>query len=435
MKVAPLSTEQAPPIDVPLRFFAIAPFFLMLAALLLATAGRNPFTDMHSAAMIAVTHCITLGFMAMVMLGAIQQMLPVVIGSPMPAPRLIAWLTYLPLLAGSLLLPGGFMLGRPDLLNLSWPLLGLAFLIFISAALHSLVRAAAQNSTRTAILLSILSLALAVSVGMLLARGYAAGIPLPYNSLATAHVSLALGGWITLLIAGVSYQVVPMFQITPNYPKWLTVGLAPALFAVLLLNLVPLLYPAPEWLALVAEIIFWLLAGGFAIATLWLQNQRRRRVPDPTLSFFRLGMASLLLAAIFSLASHFSPATHDVFRMLSGLAFLAGFAMSLAQGMLYKIIPFLVWFHLFRGGINAVKAGIPNMKEIIQERWMWLHLRIHVVTLLAALLAPFQDIAAWIVVVGLLAQGILLSYAAFTGISVYRNTLSRIEMMPAQESH
>jgi len=38
--------------------------------------------------------------------------------------------------------------------------------------------------------------------------------------------------------------------------------------------------------------------------------------------------------------------------------------MSVVQGMLYKIVPFLVWFHLFRGG---VKTGVPNMKKIIPE--------------------------------------------------------------------
>lgn len=428
MKIASLSTDQAPPIGVPLRFFAVAPLFLMLAALMLAMGGSNPFADTHSAALLAATHCVTLGFMAMIMLGAIQQILPVVIGSPMPASRLVAWLTFLPLTVGTLLLSSGFMLGKPELLNLSWPLLGLAFLIFISASLIGLARAPAQNATKTAILLSILSLAGAVTLGILLAHGYATGLMLPYTKLATAHINLALGGWVMLLIVGVSYQVVPMFQLTPNYPKWLTAGLTPAIFAVLLLNLALLLpEPAPHWIGFIAESLFWLLAACFAVVTLNLQSRRRRRAPDATLSFFRLGMLSLLFAALFSLASLLSPTTGDYLGTLSALAFLLGFAMSLIQGMLYKIIPFLVWFHLFRGGIKAVKAGVPNMKEIIPEPWMWRHLWLHVSTLLAALLAPLWNAAAWLVMLGLLLQGVLLSYAVFTGISVYRRTLKRVE--------
>ena len=90
MKIASLSTEQAPPISVPLRFFTAAPLFLLLAALILVSGADNPFANMRSPALLAATHCITLGFMAMVMLGAMQQILPVVIGCPMPASQLTA---------------------------------------------------------------------------------------------------------------------------------------------------------------------------------------------------------------------------------------------------------------------------------------------------------------------------------------------------------
>src|SRR3989338_1739211 len=428
MKIASLSPEQAPPIGVPLRFFAVAPVFLILAALLLAMGEGNPFANPHSPALLAATHSITLGFMAMVMVGAIQQVVPVIIGSQIPAPRLIAWLTMLPLMAGALLLATGFALGKPELLDLSWSLLGFAFLIFIGASLFSLVRANAKNPTRTALLLSVLSLAAAVTLGMLLARGYAAGLAIPFSRLATAHISMALGGWVMLLIIGVSYQVVPMFQLTPNYPKWLTGYLTPAIFAALLSSLIPLLFETvPHWPGLIAETIFWILASSFAAVTLKLQSQRRRRVPDATLSFFRMGMIALLVAALFSLASFLLPASGDHLRMLSILTFLLGFAMSVMLGMLYKIVPFLVWFHLFRGGTNPTTTRIPNMKEIIPERWMWWHIWLHGVTLFAALLATRLDMAAWLVVVGLLMQGILLGYAVFTGISVYRGTLRRIE--------
>jgi len=97
--------------------------------------------------------------------------------------------------------------------------------------------------------------------------------------------------------------------------------------------------------------------------------------------------------------------------------------MSLMHGMLYKIVPFLVWFHLFRGG---VKSGVPNMKEIIPETWMWRHLWLHRSTLLGALFAPWWNAAAWLVEVGLLLQGMLLGYALFIAIAVYRRTLERI---------
>lgn len=423
MKIISLNTEQAPPISVPLRFFAAAPLFLLLASLMLMFRADNPFANIHSPALLAATHCITLGFLTMIMLGAMQQILPVVIGSPMSASRLTVWLTFLPLLSGALLLPAGFMLGKPVLINLAWPLLGLAFIAFISASLISLALSPAHNATKTAMLLSILTLSGAIALGMLLVHGYATGSLLPYDKLATAHISLALGGWVMLLIVGVSYQVVPMFQLTPNYPEWLVNGLTPAMFIVLLLSLLPLLLETkPHWLVIVTQGLFWFLASSFALTTLSLQSKRRRRVADATLSFFRLGMMALICAALFALAALFFSDT-DHLGTVSAVLFLLGFAMSLMHGMLYKIVPFLVWFHLFRGG---VKSGVPNLKEIIPETWKWRHLWLHRSTLLAALFAPWWNAAAWLVAVGLLLQGILLGYAHIIAITVYRRAYKRI---------
>ncbi len=429
MKIASLSTDQSPPISIPLSFFALAPLFLVLAAAMLALGGDNPFADAHAPAMLAATHCITLGFMASVMFGATQQILPVLVGSRMPASRLVAWCSLLPLVLGVLSLCAGFILGRPAWLNLAWPLLGFAFLTFISASLVSLARAAVRNNTKTAILLSIISLALAVTLGVLLARGYATGANLPYVELATVHIKLSLGGWVMLLIIGVSYQVVPMFQLTPNYPKWLSAALTPAIFAILLSTAVFLLVePYPHWIAVFTECLFWLLAVCFATVTLDLQRRRRRRVPDATLSFFRLGMISLLFAALFSLAALLYPTADTYLRTLSVLAFLIGFAMSVMYGMLYKIIPFLVWFHLFRGGM---KSGVPNMKQIIPETWMWRHYRLQLGTLLAVICAQFWNVAAWAVMLGLLLQGLLLATAVFTAIAVYRKNARRINLAQA----
>lgn len=427
MKPIPLNTSQAPPISVPLRYFAAAPLFLLLASLMLATGTGHPLADIHSPVLLAATHCITLGFMATIMAGAMHQIMPVVIGSPMPASRLTASLIFAPLMSGALLLPAGFILGKPVLLNLAWPLLGFALITFIGASLIGLMRAPAHNATRTAILLSILTLGGSVALGMLLAHGYASGSSLPYAKLAAAHISLSLGGWVTLLIVGVSYQVVPMFQLTPAYPQWLAKGLSPAIFAVLLLGLLPLPFVSrSHWIVIAAQCMFWMFAGCFAVVTLGLQHKRRRRVADATLSFFRLGMLALLGAALFALASLFLPAA-DRLNILSAMLFLLGFAMSLIHGMLYKIIPFLVWFHLFRGGI---KRGIPNMKEVIPETWMWRHLWLHLGTLIAALLASRWDVAIWLAALGLFLQGLLLAYAHFIAISVYRRTLVHIDRDP-----
>jgi len=424
MKLISLSTEQAPPISVPLRFFAVAPFFLLLAALILAMTAGNPFANIRTPALIAATHSITLGFVTMIMMGALQQVLPVVLGSTLPAPRLLAWLTQLPLISGTLLLSGGFLSGRPELLSAAWPTLGLAFAVFIGATLFGLARASTQNASKTAIVLSIFALIGAVTLGMLMLYGYSMGLPFHYASIATAHITLALGGWAMLLIIGVSYQVVPMFQLTPQYSKWLTASLAPVIFAVLLIKMILLVIDSPpRWAEFIADNLFWLFSIFFSIATLMLQHWRKRRIPDATLQFFRIGMVSLLSVSLLAIATQ-TLIRSERLQIVAALIFILGFAMSLILGMLYKIVPFLIWFHLFRGGSFL---NIPNMKEIIPEPWIWRHLWLHLGTLAVALLAPCWMVAAWLLMLCLLLQGLLLGYTLFGAIAVYRRTLYRLE--------
>lgn len=424
MKLVSLSTEQAPHISVPLRFFAVAPLFLLLTALLLATADGNPFLYQRGPALLAATHTLTLGFISMIMLGALQQMLPVVVGSSLPLAGLVAWLSHVALIAGTLLFAAGFLRGLPQLMSAAWHALGLGFAIFIGAALYSLARSAAHNASKTAIILAVLALLAAAGIGLLLLDGYSSGSTLHYAQLSSAHISLALGGWVLLLIAGVSFQVVPMFQLTPQFPVWLTRSLAPVLFIFLLLQMaLHLLDIALPWLESAAYNLFWTGVVAFALATLHLQLQRKRRIADATLQFFRCGFIALLYVALLALLMQ-TTALPEWVTIQAVLVFLLGFAMSLIHGMLYKIVPFLIWFHLFRGGSFH---SIPNMKEIIPEPWIWRHLWLHLLTLAAALFSPISFCAAQLLILCLLLQSMLLGYTLFSAIAIYRRTLRRLQ--------
>ena len=114
MNSAGLSLEQAPPFSVPLRFFLTAPWFLVMAALLLLWQSlQEIFANRWLPAMLALTHLLTLGFMAQVMLGALLQILPVVVGVVVPRPRLTGTLIHVPLTLGALALSIVFWGGSP----------------------------------------------------------------------------------------------------------------------------------------------------------------------------------------------------------------------------------------------------------------------------------------------------------------------------------
>ena len=372
---AGLSFEQAPPFSQPLRFFLTAPLFLLAAAGLLVWAPEA-LASRWTPQALALTHALTLGFLAMSMLGALTQMLPVVAGASLPAPRLVSGFSHAALVGGTVALMTAFLTARPAAFAIAVMLLGGGFAGFLAAATLSLARAVA-SATVGGMRLALASLGVTVLLGLALAL-MRAGVwtPPAVEAAMTAHVTFGLLGWVLLLVIGVAWQVVPMFQITPPYPPWLSRRLAATLFALLLLHA-----SAPMLPAVVARLVDAGLAGGillFAFATLRLLARRRRKLPDATHDYWRLGMASLIACVLVWLVAQIRPAwaDGDAYPLMLGVLFIGGFAVSVVNGMLYKIVPFLAWFHL-QAQLQARAGSIPTMKDMIAERSTRAQFRMH----------------------------------------------------------
>ena len=78
-------------------------------------------------------------------------------------------------------------------------------------------------------------------------------------------------------------------------------------------------------------------------------------------------MLSALAACIIWLAASISPviAEWPEWPIVCGVFLLFGGFMSVMIGMLYKIVPFLIWLHLQQQGQGRVIA--PNMKKVIAD--------------------------------------------------------------------
>jgi len=377
-----LQLEQAPPISVPFRFFLSAPIFLVLAAAVLLWRGPEVLESRLSPAALAVTHLFTLGFMSMVMMGAIMQLLPVLAGAPIRRPRTIAAISHAGLCFGTLSLAAGFLFGTPWLLMAGTVALGIAFAVFIAAVALSLWRSQVKNSTMRVIWLAVLALVATAAFGVTLASSLGWGMALPNVSIRQLHPAWGLLGWAGLLAIGVAYQVVPMFQMTPSYPKLMVKYLVATVFLLLALWSTALWVSNGTWgpwasacaLALAAAYVV------FAAMTIVLQRRRRRRQADVTLSFWKIGMGSLIAAnAIWALCIVSPVELPPLVEVLVGLLALLGCAGSIINGMLYKIMPFLAWFHL--QSLTGAGRPAPNMRKILGESDQRLQFRFHVAAL------------------------------------------------------
>jgi hypothetical protein len=420
-----LSFEQAPSISVPYRFFLTVPWFGVAAGLLLVWTGGEVVMSRWTGATLALTHLIAVGFMLQAMVGAVLQFVPVAAGGNVWRPKRVAGAVH-PLLAlAAIFLVAGFLSSNGLLFRLAATLFVLAIGLLVAVVGTALLRTPARGNTIRALRTAVAALAVTVLLGAIMAEAIGGGKAWPLTEFANVHAAWVLGGWSLLLLSGVSYYVVPMFQLTPPYPAGFARWLTPALVVVLLVWSLQLGGSSPSWQQWV-----WfsglLLGAAFAVVTLWLQHRRRRRISDPTMLFFRGAMICLLAVLVSAIVMVIFPTVFESPRgtFWLGVLILPGVFVSAINGMLYKIMPFLNWLHLQR----AMGLGMlpPNMKEMIPERMMriqmWLHFTAVGLLLAATALPPLVRLAG-----GVFASScVVLGWNLIGALRVYRRFKDRI---------
>jgi len=375
--------EQAPPIFVPLRFFLSAPFFGLMAAIILIASGPDALLRRWTPATLALTHLMTLGFITMAMIGAMLQMMPVVAGSPIWRPRLVSSVVHSFLCLGVVALAGGFWFNHSGLMWLALLMLAMGLIFFIAIITSSLAHSRVRSPTVTGMCMAIISLTITLVFGLRIGAEYIWQFQTDVAHLWTnIHLAWALIGWVGLLVISAAYEVVPMFQLTPPYPVWMQRWLSKLIIAVLILWTGAYLLAMPGWLLTLLGLCMAVALMCFAATTLYLQSQRRRRRSDVTMGFWRIGMLSLLASIFLWISGQFLPAlaAWPHYDLLLGTTYIVGFVVSVINGMLYKVVPFLVWFHLQSRHIG--QTGLPTVKEIIPDRRKRHQMLFHLLALL-----------------------------------------------------
>ncbi|MCB1683346.1 MAG: hypothetical protein R3E82_21680 [Pseudomonadales bacterium] len=364
----------------------------VLAGFALLVGGADALQSQWSSVLIGTTHFLTLGVVTTTMLGALFQLMPVLGGVGFPATRKIATAVHLCLGSGTLLLAAGFVVQLPVLFNFALPLLLTAFCVFLSGIGYLLLHRLGSGTSMFCIRLASIALLVTIVIGLIRAASYIPGVSVPDWSVLTVSVHFAWGlaGWVLILIMGVSYQVIPMFHVTPGYP----VILARSVPSALLIALVVLTsVPGPVGRSLAGGLICTAMVV-YAVCTLGLLNKRKRKLIDVTVNFWRLTMIGLLtVAGLFIGARLWDDPTSLIGQRLNmgiGIVAIYGVACSVIMGMMQKIIPFLLYLHLQRQAMSApgLLSELPHGKLIVPDwcsmgQW-WLHLAALVLLLAAS---------------------------------------------------
>lgn len=360
-----VSLDQAPPEDIPVRFFLSAPVFGIIAGLLILWDGGDLFVSNWGMSTIALTHLFTLGWLAMIMMGSFYQMVPVLVGGSVPN-IMAARKVHAIFASGVVLIVSGIYLMSESLITVASLLLLVALLSFVIQIGIALFKVEADRPTVIAMRISIICLLITVLLGFYFSAAHAGFWELPENrvQMTGIHIVLGLFGWVGTLIMGVGFHVIPMFYMTPEFPPEKSFSILLAYTSSLILVPLSLLADGGGMLSIMAGLPALAAMLVFMKITLDLIKNRKRKIMDATLRSWQVGLTILPLALIALFVLQF--AEHDAFIFLFGIVYIAGFGLTVTTGMLYKILPFLIWFHRF--SLLIGKVPVPLMRDISPDR-------------------------------------------------------------------
>ena len=372
-----LSLEQAPPIGVVFRFFLTLPLFGMALSTLMIFFPTHvlSFGDPLS---LSALHLLFLGVLSMGMMGALFQMQSVLGGKPIPHPVGNAFILHTLFTAGIVALVSAFITQIAPLFVIASVFLGASGVYFFQLLFPLLL--GKKHTTLGGMRLSLIALVVTVVLGIVMASAYAFGDFGAYHALVrTIHYSFGLMGWMALLIIYVAFQVVEMFYVTASYSGWCQHNVGRIIATALVLKALWLVVALPfPW---IFDLMMGLLLIGFITTTLKRLTTRKRRVGDVSIWFWRLGIGLLGSAlGAYGFSVLFSSSALESVSLISfGL-----FVLSIMMGMMGKIVPFLVWFHLNAQGFKDT----PMMSSILSQKTLMILFALLTITAVVGILSP-----------------------------------------------
>jgi hypothetical protein len=342
----------------------------MSLGLAFALLAWNPYAVagfFYHARMVAVVHLITIGWIAMSILGMIYVVLPMTLGLAFPARR-ADYAAYALAVIGLIGMVAHFWLA--EFSGMAWSAgtaaAGIAYVVVRFA--WNLRSAKATGGVTLHLYLATLNILSAMAMGVLLGfdkvHQFLPGYVL---SNVFAHAHLAAVGWVCMMVIGLSYRLLPMV-IPAAPPSGRTTYVSAILLETGIVGLFVTLLLRSELTAVFAVVI----VAGFAAAgahVAWMFN--RRRTPPPggrgngfAMAHIATAGAWLLCACVCGIGLTFAPMTEMTLRtaLLYGVFGLVGFLAQIIAGFELHILPTAAayWAIQRSGGTPSGQASAPN---------------------------------------------------------------------------
>lgn len=373
-----VTPNQGPPLAVVAPFFAASPLALAAAGLGIAALGRESFVAVNSHHNVAITHAIVLGWLTLTMMGALYQLGPAVLGTAtrsIRAARVQFWIHA----AGVALFAPSLWQWNLLAMSVGGSLVVVSVLIFLWNTLHF----GTWRDTRVPVIYvraAQAGLLLTVIVGITFVGNHQhAWFAVTPGRLA-AHAHLGLVGWIGVTLMGISYQLVPMFNVV----RGATPRLARPALTITLLGLVVFAVAMLDdpsrlaRLALAAPITAGFLLWGIDQVRLMRARARRKLDIQGRAAIVSLGFLALTVGLAMGAAwgTPFGTQSEPArWPLAYGLCGALGWAGTAVIGNTHKVLPFLVWFHRYRAQMGD--ASVPLMTDLYSDSFATFILSAH----------------------------------------------------------
>jgi len=354
-----VSSEFAPPLKLIAPFFKYGVLFYM--ASMIGLLFFDPAFSYQEMSVAGWIHLFLLGFVMMVIFGAMAQLIPVVLETG----HVVVDVYYiiLPLLGiGTVMMASGFWM-LPSLLPYGGLLVLVAMIIFAFENIATLKKSALKTLTVATVKWSNGYLLLGILTGFSIALGFSGTLSIDIEMMLKAHVYAVLGGYVMVTIMGLSLILIPMFSLahgfdeTPIHQAFrvLIVGVA-VVFLGALFGAVWMMYLG--YLATFAGVLLYLWQI-YIIALLTVRKEFDIWAKSMIFAFGSLVFA--LMTGGVALLTGAESMLHTAVWF-----FLLGFVSPMITGHLYKIVPFLVWFERFAPLVG--KEKVPMLHEMYSKK-------------------------------------------------------------------
>jgi len=357
---AGLSTRNAPSPNVVLPHYAYGALAFIVAAIMLFFSANDLTSTILTPRILSLVHIMILGWITMVIFGALYQLIPVVMEVKLYSEKL-AMISFILLGIGLPMMAWSFdtqFINATLLMIIGGSFTILSIILFAINTIKSALKSEIKSIENRFILTSVFWLILTVLFGFTII--FAPNL-LQYNFF-KIHIHMGIVGWFMMLVVGVASTLMPMFFISHQLKKeylekayWAINGGLILLIAAFLTKLIPL--------QIIAAIVIIVGFTFFIKYNYDAYKKRLRRKLDigmkhSVMAFILLAI-TLLSALLSAFGDMFGIGFMNKINLVYGISLIFGFLTALILGQMYKTLPFIVWLKLYQDKVGKFKTPLP----------------------------------------------------------------------------